>query len=164
MERREFFKGMASASVLIAMQSPSSVAAGLRLAADRAAVQSTGLMWAVGTSEDFNWQAIRAETIEAARHAFASKSGFLNEKDAPYDCVEARRCETWDGIDGKPTPADWIRASLSHVCSRCSIEASGDEAHAMGDEAVCEDCMTLDDWRIADPCYAADLMEQMEAD
>ena len=29
--------------------------------------------------------------------------------------------------------------------------------HAIGDEAVCEDCMTLEDWRIADPARAAEM-------
>ena len=37
-----------------------------------------------------------------------------------------------------------LRAGLCHTCSRCGYETSKyDCGHAIGDEAVCEDCMTL---------------------
>jgi hypothetical protein len=69
----------------------------------------------------------------------------------------------WDGLK-ETTPADWIRAGMGSVCSRCDNECGG-----MGDarvvkvdrkeEVVCEDCMTISDWEQVNPKYAAELRE-----
>lgn len=74
-----------------------------------------------------------------------------------YSSYEAYRTEAFDG-KSDPTPGDWMRAGIGHVCSRCGYEAHPDSGgQGIGDEAVCEECITLADWDAIDPEYAAEL-------
>ena len=73
---------------------------------------------------------------------------------------DANRIPVWDGrAEGSPTHADWLREGMGTFCDRCSYECFEAEGtgFAVGDKAVCEDCMTLADWRIVDPKRAAEL-------
>ena len=129
--------------------------------------------WIVGESGEGNWEVIRAATEEDAiaewLDGMECECGEVldsGEVIGPEDCwrcsrdVEAERSTYFDAIDN-PKAGDWLRAGMGTYCSRCDeevhVEAGG---HAIGDEAVCEDCMTLEDWRIADPERAA----KMEAE
>jgi hypothetical protein len=124
--------------------------------------------WAVGTPGEFNWQHIVARTAEKAERVFrAENCDFECEEDTLCgECegctmeVVAERKPVWDGLEN-PTSADWLRAGSGTYCSRCSYETFPEEnGHPVGDEAVCEECMTLADWDIVDPERAAELRAQ----
>lgn len=128
--------------------------------------------WVVGTPGEFDWQHIIAKTEDQARRFFAAEvigGDPACEEGGLPDCecdfceklgqVEAERKPMWDG---KPynsiTPGDWLRSGTGHICSRCSYETFREEGgHGVGNEAVCEECMTLADWEIVDPEHAAEL-------
>lgn len=130
--------------------------------------------WAVGTPGEFDWQHIIAETEDQARRYFAAEvcggDSFCEEGGADdcecefcisYGSSEAERKPMWDGMES-PKAGDWLRAGLGTMCSRCSYETfPHDGGNAIGDEAVCEECMTLADWNIVDPEHAAELRERM---
>lgn len=131
------------------------------------------LAWAVGTDGEFNWQDIRARTADEARRIFAAEEvgGDDCEEVGKEDCecdfcgafanVDANRIEQWDNIENT-SAADWLRAGMGAICSRCSYETFREEnGHAVGNEAVCEECMTLADWHLIDPERAAELREQI---
>lgn len=127
--------------------------------------------WVVGSDGEFNWQHIIAKTEREALRMFAQECGDY-EDDCEHDSYEegcdccmaigsydAERKPMWDGKRyGDITPGDWLRSGSGHVCSRCGYETFREEdGHAIGDEAVCPDCMTLADWDIVDPERAAEM-------
>ena len=127
--------------------------------------------WAVGTPGEFNWQHVIARTAEEAKSIFRAEwcvdscEGEIDHSCGDCDgCAEsiwdelvAERKSIWDGIND-PTPADWLRAGYGTNCSRCGYETHPEEdGRPVGDEAVCEQCMTLEDWEIVDPERAAEL-------
>lgn len=115
-------------------------------------------MWAVGTYGEYNWMAVAAPSREGAVKAFLDLAGY--EDEAEYEApLDVQRCASWDVLKGEPSPGDWLRAGMSHVCSRCNFEISFCDGRAVADEAVCDDCMTLADWDIVDPEYAAEIRE-----
>lgn len=128
--------------------------------------------WLVGPADDFGWDVIRAATEEDALAGWLDHMGIMCECGTampggdpvgPDECercsywLDAKRAEEFDAID-HPTPGDWLRAGHGSTCSRCDEETFCEwNGHAIGDEAVCECCMTLEDWRIADPARAAEM-------
>lgn len=125
--------------------------------------------WIVGTPGEFDWQHVVSQTAEEAiRNYCCEKIGGdgCEEGGAPdCDCewcctigsLEAERKAMWDGKD-KVSPGDWLRSGTGHICSRCGYETFPEEnGHGVGDEAVCEECMTLADWDIVDPERAAEI-------
>lgn len=131
-------------------------------------------VWLVGTDGEFNWGSFRAGTEEAAKALWAEEQCGLDTcetGDSSGDCdceycgtlanADAQRMAKLDDKD-KITPADWLTVGMGHICSRCSYETFREEGgHAVGDEAVCEDCMTLADWDIVDPERAAEMRADM---
>lgn len=187
LSRRDFL-GSAAAVALV-------VAAPPALGAAPIATPIKTPMWAVGTPGDFNWQPIAARDRDAAIRIWAKANGYTQgeyeciatvaEQDvspcptsgpcARCGCedvaaaavdLDAERVQAWDALDGEPEAGDWIDAGLGAICSRCGIECFGDDgAHAINRKAVCEECMTLADWDIADPEHAAELRaEEAEAE
>jgi hypothetical protein len=135
-------------------------------------------VWLVGEPGEFNWQAIRAKTAEEARKWWACEHvGFDDceqggEIKANCDCelciafnsADADRKPQLDSLN-EITPGDWLRVGSGHVCSRCSYETFPDEGgKAVGNEAVCADCMTLADWDIVDPDRAAEIRAEAADD
>lgn len=127
--------------------------------------------WVAGTDGEFNFQVVRAPTREEAIARYiAEEMGFTACECAPDedgDCdfcfhtPDVYRVEMFDSIE-KPTPGDWLRADMGHSCSRCGYETfAQDGGYAVGDEAVCEGCMTLEDWDKVDPERAAELREDL---
>ncbi len=125
--------------------------------------------WVVGTPGEFDWQHMVGRTAEEAIHNFVCEQvgGDGCEEGSPDDCdcewcftigsLEAERKPMWDGKQSV-TPGDWIRSGTGHICSRCSYETFPQEGgYGVGDEAVCEECMTLADWDIVDPERATEL-------
>ena len=128
--------------------------------------------WIVGTPGESDHYVIRAATREAAIRFRAEECEMDPEDDdfvadGPCECCqctanagyEATRVALWDGKpEDKITDGDWIAAGFEATCRRCSYETSRDAGgHSVDGVAVCEDCMTLADWEIADPERAAEL-------
>lgn len=132
--------------------------------------------WVVGSEGEFNWQHIVARTEREAIRLYCDDLGDLDEEcghdsnTEGCECCETMSCYQADRVpkfDGKQniTAADWLRAGLGHICSRCSYETFREEGgHAVGDEAVCADCMTLADWDIVDPERAAEIRAELAAE
>lgn len=111
--------------------------------------------WVVGTPGEYNWEVIRAKTkVEAIRLWNADNCEHEYEvdengkPDRPCECIacaweiNASRVPEFDKI-ARPTPGDWLRAGIGHTCSRCGYETDPQNTgNAIGDEAVCEDCLT----------------------
>ena len=134
--------------------------------------------WAVGTIDNFDWRHVNASTVEEAKRIWLCDEGIRQVCDQPgragCDCEHCyttanllvERKPEWDGKE-EATRADWIRAEMGACCSRCGEETYGigdDPGHAVGDEAVCHECMTLADWDVVDPDKAAELREEMAED
>lgn len=137
----------------------------------------------VGTPGEYDWEFIRAATEDEAiiQWLEQSKIAVTDECEAEtcrckdwrsatacehfgQPDIEANRAEALDAIEN-PTPGDWMRAGFGYECSRCRHETHADDGgRGVGDEAVCEDCMTLADWEIVDPERARDMREEMEDD
>lgn len=131
------------------------------------------LTWIVGTPGEWNHQVIRAPDLKTALWLRAEE---CEDDGTDPDCccdacmdgrgLEATRVPAWDGKpEDSITSGDWLRANFGAACSRCGEETDGiDAGHAVGPEAVCECCMTLADWRIIDPDYAAEMEAEALAD
>lgn len=130
--------------------------------------------WAVGTAGDFDWRRIVAKTADEARRAFAAEWCDDCEDGEPPDCdceycykfasVEVERKPMWDGKNDL-TSGDWLRGGLGTYCSHCKYETyPNDSGYAVGDRAVCSECMTLEDWDVIDPAYADQLRAEATPD
>ena len=131
--------------------------------------------WIVGTDGDFNFQIVRAATREQAIRLLAEEESGLTAcecREEPfgrccdlcrYASRDAYRAEHFDTI-AAPSAADWLRAGLAHTCSRCDYETFNDTGWAVGDEAICEECMTVEDFDVVDPARAAEMREEMADD
>jgi hypothetical protein len=131
--------------------------------------------WVVGTPGEFDWQFSVGRTADdAIRNYICERIGGDGcEEGGKPDCdcewcdlvgsVEAERKPMWDGKrEADIKPGDWLRSGTGHICSRCSYETFPEEGgHGIGDEAVCSECMTVEDWDIVDPERAAELRERM---
>ena len=138
--------------------------------------------WVAGTHGEFDWSFIRAELAEEARRLWiGEKTGLFKcqsfdsgAQEAAVECecefceldrstdVDAERVEQLDAIEN-PTLANSIRIGMGATCSRCGYETSAEEdGHAVGDEAVCFDCMTLADWEKIDPEMARELRAEQQ--
>ena len=80
------------------------------------------------------------------------------------------RVKQIDPYKGKDVPdkVKWRLGWWIPDCSRCDWTADGDcggEAsdygNLVGDDFVCEDCMTLADWQIADPRYYEEQIDEL---
>ena len=126
------------------------------LASPVAAAPKSLPAWAVGTPEQWNWRIVNANTAEAAVARWLADEGYSDGCEDPEPdgrcgmcdaCVngyaEAQRVPELDEI-AAPTPGDWIKAGLGHTCCRCGDESDASNAHAIGEEAVCNFCVTDD--------------------
>lgn len=125
--------------------------------------------WVVGTPGEYDWETIRAATREEAIRGWLDSTDWEPECEiecppgadpetwepellrecvcgnCPVPDLEAKRVPSFDDIR-RPTPGDWIRAGIGHTCSRCHEETGPDTgATDIGDECVCDDCMTPDE-------------------
>lgn len=169
MNRREFICAAVSTSVAAVVPHAPAIA--------MPAVAPLKPAWAVGTSNEFDWQPFRADTAEEAiRLAAEEYTGGgcrCHEpaifQDEPCDFCErvaqydAMRVPVWD--EANPvTGADWLAAGIGTICSRCSSETfPEDGGRIVGEEAVCIDCMTIEDYDIVDPERAAEMREDQAA-
>jgi hypothetical protein len=154
LSRRAFLVGASAAvAASIAPVLPAHVAT-VTVAAP-AAVAEPLLAFAVGTPGDYDWQHIIAKSAEEAWRIWMEERGeFENviegEPLPAFDPEMVTRVEAWDGKGGT-TSADWFAVGLGHVCDRCGYETSPEEGgRAVGDDAVCEGCLTWADRLAAD--------------
>lgn len=154
MNRRAFLRSTGAAVVVPFF---SAVAQPAIIGVDMAKAPSV-TMWAVGTWGEFNWQAVQADTEEDAIRQVAEWDGMVcpdtGEIEVSYDVT---RCEAWDKLTKDPTPADWLRANMGHICDRCGYEVCPDDGHPIGDLAICDSCVTIEEWEVIDPERAADM-------
>lgn len=167
--RREALSLGAGAFACVAIPAGSALAAA-------PVIEPVTTSWLVGSTDgEWDWQHIVAKTEELARREWATEysSGkcecgtehYPDPGDCDFCCAiarsDVRRIPEWDGKDAA-SRGDWIRAGMGCWCSRCENETYGEaNGHAIGDEAVCEECMTIEDWEIVDPEYAAELKAEL---
>ncbi len=65
---------------------------------------------------------------------------------------------------GQITMDDYRSAGWGMVCDRCGGEPHGGDWEVVDSVAVCNDCMTIDEWRVVNPEYAAELVEDARID
>jgi hypothetical protein len=136
-----FLAGVSAGAVLAAMPMP------------LAAAVPPVPVWIVGTPGEFDWQPFRARSAADAFRLWAVENNCDEEFDP--DCVI--RVATWDERDIEAIgPADWILAGHSAFCERCSCECHCDAAAVIGDDVVCDDCVTFAERCEIDPDDAVD--------
>lgn len=134
--------------------------------------------WIVGTPGEWDHEVIRAATREAAIAFRAEECDFADDPDPEdggggpdCDCeactarggYEATRVEAWDQKPSESiTSGDWLKAEFCANCERCGYETDFENGCSVGTKAVCHDCMTLADWEIVDPEYAAEMRAELE--
>jgi hypothetical protein len=156
LSRRSFLLGSASIAAMSIAPLPAP-ARPLMIGADLTA-DSDMMMWAVGTSGDFNWRPIAARSAkEAYALRFSCDIGEIEDSSFEENVV---RVESWDGRRPEEIiPADWIEADLGACCSRCDGECYGpDGAKVVGADVVCPDCMEIFDWVEVDEDHSVELI------
>lgn len=138
-------------------------------------------IWAVGIEDYPNWRMIAAETLGRAIQLFKEgEGGGLCEGCDGLRCAEIDpdgECEhagvTGNAINPKcvapcesegdigADKADMKNAGWTHNCDRCGYDTPEDW-EIVGDEAVCHECMEIDDWEGVNPKYAAELRQERE--
>lgn len=131
--------------------------------------------WIVGTPGEPDHEVVRALTREAAI-AFrcdgcdGDDDGLVNQPGCDcYSCseqggYEATRVAEWDD---KPvvTDGDWMAAGFETRCDRCDYEVSYDlGGRVVQGKPVCDECLTLADWRLVDSERAAEMEAEALAD
>lgn len=147
---------------------------GLAPAAEQPPVAPQPARWyIVGLQDDdWGWDMIRASDEAAARVDYLlTHCGSVDcEGDGTEDCdchvcYVARSIDAYHEprLDGREAtgPADWLRLGMSACCARCDDSTCGEEdgGQVVGETVVCADCMTIEDWDIADPARAAELRQ-----
>lgn len=165
--RRFVLAAIATTAGAAALKAAPAVPAAAPVAA--APVKPPLLAWTVGTPGEFNWEIVHAATEQEAIKEWLYSNGdevecgYPEDEDAPAPdphrecvCGECYGPEVWatrqPAFDERRdvTPADWIRQGIGHVCCRCGEETSPEVgAMAIGDEAVCEDCVTREEFEAA---------------
>lgn len=138
-------------------------------------------IWAVGIEDYPNWRMIAAQSLERAVQLFKEdEGGGLCEGCDGLRCAELDpdgECEhagvTGNAISPKcvapcdsegdigADKADMKNAGWTHNCDRCGYDTP-DDWDIVGDEAVCNECMTIEDWDAVNPKYAAELREEQQ--
>ena len=119
-------------------------------------------IWVGGHLGEFDWQPFHAATKKDALRQIMRHHGYGDDDDIeaalslPDDelaknlsaCeLHFERAEKMDGLEPDEIKAHhWIRSGLGACCNRCSYECSAEDgARAIGDECVCQDCLTIAD-------------------
>ena len=137
--------------------------------------------WEVGTDAWPTWRVIYAETEARAKQIFREESGGgicadcdglrCAELDPDGECehsnIEARGVsekvlapEPFERDAGADKPM-MQALGWQHYCDRCHYDQCGDW-QIVGEEAVCNDCMELEDWAAVNPKYHAKLLEEQQ--
>lgn len=170
--RRDILRGVAAATAAAVMPA---VPVGAAPAPAPSAAPLLG--WSVGREGAMDWEAVFAPTREEAVQEWLSIKGTC--EGCPHDTGADEVCECYPDIDSHRSPAfdkhvhaDRVPDTAKHADGWCNIDcdrcgwssdetASWDVNHVVGDQIVCEGCMTLVDWKIADPEYYDEQIENM---
>lgn len=170
--RRELLIGAGAGAVALAPALPATPAV---------AAPTLYPIWAVGIEDYPNWRMIAAETLERAIQLFKEdEGGGLCEDCDGLRCAEIDpdgECEhagvTGNAISPKcvapcesegdigADKADMKNAGWTHNCDRCGYDTPEDW-EIVGDEAVCHECMEIDDWESVNPKHVAELRQERE--
>lgn len=130
-------------------------------------------VWAVGTEEGRDWILTRAPTLKDAQEIWRSEQGCYCMDDCDEEtAAECEDCQSPIGhrvkaLDDKlettgrneaAAIAGWI-----NECERCGAdEVWPDDYHVLAnDECVCDECMTLADWREVNPQRYEELCDEL---
>lgn len=165
--RRELIAGVSATAILVTT-TPAAMAEAAK------AIHVKPLpAWQVGTPGEMDWHVIFAEDEKTALHEwFAEEHGDYpgNVCDGPCsleDCecfspgAEAVRQPKFDNpLNAEPNDIAKFRAGWTVMCDRCDYEAMREDgSHVVGDKVICEGCLTLDDYKICDLEYYAEMAE-----
>lgn len=158
MDRRQFLIGAAAGAALPLV--PAAVAAA-------PVPQVLHPVWAVGTEGGMDWQMMRAPSLEAAIEIWRGDTGVCSPG---CECCDPDDVPEPDGhrvpkLDDKFETTGRNRAAQIAgwltQCDRCDYDECSDYYVMADDEAVCTDCMTLADWRVVDPAYYAEQIDEL---
>lgn len=118
-------------------------------------------IWVGGHYGEFDWHPFHAKDRPDALRQLLHYHGWNEEeigraltlpeeklaKELSSAEIDVARAEVMDGLQVDEIKAHhWIRAGMGACCSRCSYECDVESgARAVGEEAVCEECLTLED-------------------
>jgi hypothetical protein len=173
--RRELLKG-AVAVVASAVVAPplAIISAASESVAPTAADPLLAFM--VGTPGEHDGMHVMARSLEDAFKIWGENQYHLAGTDECEQCFDkehpdrgctcdptyyAKRFPKWDNLGHEATPADWLRAGHGYICDRCGNEGGFGDGYVVEGDAVCIDCMTLDDWKTEDPELYAELIDEM---
>lgn len=129
-------------------------------------------VWAVGTEEGRDWILTRAPTLKDAIAEWRSVNGDYCECDPETDetCDDCRHPEGHrvKSLDDKlettgRNKACYIAGWMGE-CDRCGwdeCDPSDYQVLDATDERVCDECMTLADWRVHNPRHYEDLCDEL---
>ena len=160
MTRRQLLLGLSAAALAPAL--PPLPVAALTMAPPRVPTSAL-LTFIVGTPGEFDW---RVQLAESAEHAFRLRFGddYFEDGDPSIDLNEhVTRMSRWDGTPEKDiTPAMWLRAGMRYCCTRCGNETYSEEGGlAVGEEAICKDCLTFTEKLVFDEDNVVELLADM---
>ncbi len=171
--RRDILKGSSAVAVIAAMPIAPAIAAA------SAPPVAPLLSFVVGTPGEHDALFVRASSIQEAYQMWGEQQGHSagsagceicfdgDHADAPCTCDPKEyvtRIKKWDALDDDPTPGQWLDAGFGHICNRCNYETMAGDGYNINGDAVCTDCMTLDDWQIEDPEYYAEQIDELLTD
>ncbi|MEO1222173.1 MAG: hypothetical protein AAFY42_12615 [Pseudomonadota bacterium] len=159
-DRRQLIKGAAAAITAPTLCTLPSPAPATPLDVSKAANVANGLKaYAVGTSGEFNWRAIYARSAEEAEKIWLEEAG-IDFEDAPD--LDHERHKSWDDKSVVEGDESWFEAGYGSFCDRCSYECFPDDGTQwVAGKSICQDCLTLDDYRICDPEHYRELIEEL---
>lgn len=173
--RRDILKGGAAVAAASIMPTVPASAVAVTNAVSAAPPPLVG--WSVGTEGAMNWEAVFAPTREDAIKEWLSIKGTCDG--CPHDTGADDVCECYPDIDSHRSKAfdsyadaDRVPDTAKHLDGWCNIDcdrcgwssdetASEDVNYIVGNEIVCEGCMTLSDWKVSDPQYYDELIEEL---
>ena len=168
--RRELLKGVAAVASATLVPPLSAV-----VAAPVAPPAEKLLAFMVGTPGEHDGAHIWARDLKEAFQIWGEQQGHTAGTDECEQCYDpenpdegctcdptyyAKRFPRWDNLDHEATPADWLRAGQGYLCDRCGNEEGFGDGYVINGDAVCIDCMTLEDWKTEDPEHYAELVAE----
>ena len=153
--RRDFLLGSAAAAVAVQLPIPAGAGA-------VAPVAKPLPVWSVGTPGDYNYELIRAATKEAAEAEWYEVKGYDEEEREHYWCEADRAPHALDEYTGDLDSLEAAEmAGWGYVCGRCGYEQGPCDWHAIKDQAVCYECLSLSEWKQVDPDRYAEMLDEL---
>lgn len=156
LSRRAFLTSTAALAIVPALPAALSAAPAVAVAKPATTV------WVGGHYGEFDWHPFHGESKRDVIRQLLHYHGHGNDEeieatmtmtDEELDAelkamdMDVSRAPVMDGMEPDEIKAHhWIRAGMGAHCSRCDYECDAESgARAVGEEAVCEECLTLED-------------------